>query len=134
MGDKRRGVVLTTIAILFALLGLSNFLKPFHLLDNEGFVFLGVRQIGLSNAILGPAFGAFLWMYALGIWRMKRYALPMAQFYALYVIVNLALFTIHARAAGQHGSVFEAVIYTTLGVGVSSGAAIVLNLRKSELS
>jgi hypothetical protein len=54
----------------------------------------GTKTSGLANAILAPAFGIFLLIYALGIWRRRRSAVPMAWIYAAYVPINLALFTI----------------------------------------
>jgi hypothetical protein len=74
--------VLTTCAVLFAILALSNFLKPFHLDWNAGFVFFGVKTQGIANTILGPIFGLVLTVYAIGIWRMRRWVLPIAYTYA----------------------------------------------------
>jgi hypothetical protein len=74
MMEASRGSVLTTFAVLFAILALSNFLKPFHLDPNAGFVFLGVKTHGTANEILGPAFGSLLVAYAFGIWRMRRWS------------------------------------------------------------
>jgi hypothetical protein len=56
MTESSRGPVLTTFAVLFAILAISNFLKPFHLDPNAGFVFFGMKTHGVANAILGPAF------------------------------------------------------------------------------
>src|ERR1700675_1127829 len=98
MKETSRGPVLTTFAVLFAILALSNCLKPFHLDPNIGFVFFGLKTHGIANAILGPAFGVLLVAYAIGIWRMRRWVLPIAYAYAVYVILNLLLYTI--RNAG----------------------------------
>jgi hypothetical protein len=89
-----------TFAVLFALLALSNISKPLSG-GRAGFVFLGTKTAGVTNAILGPAFGIFLLIYALGIWRQKRWAVPMAWAYAAYVLVNLALFIIKAPEGSQ---------------------------------
>lgn len=133
MADSSRGGVLTTCAVLFALLALSNFLKPFHLDPNAGFVFFGVKTHGMANAILGPAFGVLLVMYALGIWQMRRWTLPIAYAYAAYVIVNLSLFSIHnAGSPGQPSPVFM-IGYVVVAVGVSTGTAILLHRRRHEL-
>src|SRR5713101_8311606 len=93
MAEKSRGLLLTTFAVLFAILSLSNFSKPFHLDPNAGFVFFGVKTHGMANAILGPAFGLILVLYAIGIWRMRRWVLPIAYAYAAYVILNLLLYS-----------------------------------------
>src|SRR3954454_20407583 len=102
MARKSRGPVLTTFAVLFAILALSNFLKPFHLDRNAGFVFFGVKTHGVANTILAPVFGLVLTAYAIGIWRMRRWVLPIAYTYAAYVILNLLLYTIrNAEAHNQ---------------------------------
>ena len=61
MAEKSRGATLTIFALLFALLAISNFLKPFHLDPNAGFVFLGTKLTGTANAIMGPLFGIISW-------------------------------------------------------------------------
>jgi len=133
MMEASRGSVLTTFAVLFAILALSNFLKPFHLDPNAGFVFLGVKTHGIANAILGPAFGALLVAYAFGIWRMRRWVLPIAYAYAAYVILNLLLYTMrNARSAAQPSPVFM-LGYIAIAVGVSAGSAVLLHCRKREL-
>jgi hypothetical protein len=89
-----RGAVLTVFAVLFVVLAISNFSKPFHLDSRAGFVFFGVKTSGIANDILGPAFGVWLLVYAIGIWRMRRWALSVGYAYAAYVLTNLVLFTI----------------------------------------
>src|SRR6516165_4082957 len=93
MADSRRGPVLTTFAVLFSMLAISNFSKPFHLSSDVGFVFFGIKTHGVANAVLAPAFGLMLAVYAIGIWRMRRWVLPIAWGYAAYVIVNLSLYS-----------------------------------------
>ena len=78
MDTGRRGPLLTTFAILFALLAISNLLKPFQLEgDTTGFVFLGQSMTGFWNGVLGPLFGIYLAVYAWGIFRMRRFAMRM---------------------------------------------------------
>ena len=133
MAESRRGAVLSVFAILFGLLAISDLLKPAPFGGSgTGFVFLGTRLSGIPNAILGPLFGIFLLVYAAGIWRMRRYALPMAYAYAAYVVVNLVLFT--ARNPQPPGQMLFGLVYIAIGVGVSAGAAILLNRRKAQLS
>ena len=64
--ETRRGTVLTIFAALFALLALSDISKPLSG-GRAGLVFFGTKTTGLANAILAPAFGIFLLIYALGI-------------------------------------------------------------------
>ncbi len=57
MAGKSRGAALTIFALLFGLLAISNFSKPFSHDPGIGFVFMGVRLKGTANAIMGPLFG-----------------------------------------------------------------------------
>src|SRR5262245_48200465 len=134
MPTSSRGPFLTTCAILFGLLAVSNFLKPFELGATTGFVFFGARLKGTWNTILGPLFGVFLAIYAAGIWRMKRYAVGMAHAYALYVILNLVMFNMRSPEAAAQTPVWFGVIYSIIAVGISLGAAITLTRRKAELT
>ncbi len=99
MARKSRGVTLTIFAVLFAILAISNFLKPFHLDPSAGFVFLGTKLTGAANAIMGPLFGIILLVYAYGIWAMRKFALPIAYFFCPWVILNMILFTMKNRNA-----------------------------------
>jgi hypothetical protein len=93
----KRGGFLTTIAILLALVAIEDVLKPFgrqgpttavSLLPRiqPGIAVLGVRHTGSEAAILGPLVAAILVLYAIGIWRMNRYAVTVAWIYTVYVI------------------------------------------------
>jgi hypothetical protein len=126
-----RGPILTIFAILFALLALSNFLKPLSR-GQAGFVFFGTKTRGWANALLGPAFGLFLLEYAIGIWRQKRWAVPMAWAYAVYVLINLTLFTI--KTPQNWPAPIFAVLYVAIALGVSWGSALLLTQRKPQLT
>ena len=133
MTESSRGPVLTAFGVLFAILALSNFLKPFHLDPNVGFVFFGMKTHGVLNAILGPTFGALLIAYAIGIWRMSRWVLPIAYTYAVYVILNLLLFTIRNGGSREQSSAAFMIMYSAVAIGVSAGSAVLLHRRKHEL-
>jgi hypothetical protein len=133
MKEASRSPVLTTFAVLFAILALSNFLKPFHLDPNAGFVFFGMKTHGIANAILGPAFGALLVAYAIGIWRMRRWVLPIAYAYAVYVILNLLLYAIRNAGSGKQQSPVFMLVYIAVAIGVSAGSAVLLYRRRRQL-
>jgi hypothetical protein len=133
MEQANRGAVLTTFAILFAVLAISNFLKPLQLDAQTGFVFFGTRLTGTTNQIMGPLFGIFLAEYAAAIWNMRRYALWMGSRYAIYVVLNLIFFNVKYGAGGSGGLLFG-IVYIAIAVGVSSGAAYILFRRKAELT
>src|SRR5713226_10526786 len=101
MTDRRRGAILTVFAMGFALMAISNFSKPLSG-GRGGFVLLGTRLTGVPNMIFGPLFGAILGVYAYGIWTMRKFALPIAYFYAAYVILNLILYS--AKHHGELGT------------------------------
>jgi hypothetical protein len=134
MARTDRGPLLTVFALLFGVLAISNFMKPLAGKPGEvGFVFFGQRLAGTPNAIIGPLFGLYLLVYAVGIWRLRRYALPMGIAYAAYVIVNLTLFTVRDPEAFKNGALFG-VIYSLVAIGVSSGAAYLLAQRRATLT
>jgi hypothetical protein len=134
MNESSRGPVLTAFAIAFVVLAISNFMKPLRMSPDVGFVFFGVKTTGLANAILGPAFGVLQAVYAVGIWRMRRWALPIGYAYAAYVVVNLALYTIlHAGMPGQPPPAFM-LVYVVVAIGVSWGSAILLHRRRAHLA
>jgi len=133
MKTAPRGPLLTTCATLFALLAVSNLLKPFQLEGpTTGFVFLGERTSGAWNTLLGPLFGLYLAVYAYGIFRMKRLALPMAQAYAVYVLVNLVAWNVRQEHPFEIG-VLLGIAYFVVAVGVSAGTALILRSRANDL-
>jgi hypothetical protein len=134
MAGRQRGRALTVFAILFGILAVSNLLKPLQLGAETGFVLLGKRLSGSPNAIAGPLFGLYLLVYAAGIWRLRRYALPMAWLYAAYVVVNLVLFTVRSERPPGIGYVLFGLVYMAVAVGVSGGAAVLLARRSADLT
>jgi hypothetical protein len=94
--ERRRGAFLTTIAILLAVLALSNATKALQYWQDPkvlGIVIFGVRAESVaSNLILGPLMGAMIATYAYGLWHLKRWVIPLSIAYAFYVPVNLVLF------------------------------------------
>jgi hypothetical protein len=130
--QKPRGVLLTIFALLFVLLAISNFSKPFSHDPGIGFVCLGVRQSGTANAILGPLFGIGLLIFAYGIWTMRHYALPVAYIFLAWVCVNTILFRIKNPTA--QSSVAFTIFAAALGIGVPLATAIILSRRQAELT
>jgi hypothetical protein len=133
MAEKSRGLALTIFALLFVLLAISDFAKPLSHSPGVGFVYMGVRQSGTANAILGPLFGFLLLVYAYGIWSMRRYALPVAYIFTAWVIVNTVLYTIKNHAV-EHPSLLVAIVTTAIGIGVPLATAIILTRRQDDLT
>jgi hypothetical protein len=135
MSQAQRGRALSIFAVCFALLAVSNFLKPLQLGgDRTGFVFLGQRLSGVANDVLGPLFGIFLAIYAYGIWTMRRWAMPMGHAYATYVVLNLILYSFRGTFPDTVQFKVFMVAYAAVAIGISVGAAVLLTQRKAELT
>jgi len=134
MPKAGRDRALTVVAVLFAVLAVSNFLKPLQLGADTGFVFFGRRLTGTPNTIIGPLFGLYLLVYALGIWNMRRYALPMGAGYAAYVVLNLVLFNFRMPQPPGIGYKLFGLVYTIIAIGVSAGTVYLLSRRREALS
>jgi hypothetical protein len=130
MTDRR---LLNVCGVLFCMLAVSNFLKPFEFEAHTGFVFFGQRQHGTPNLILGPLAGLFLAIYGAGVLRRRAYALPMSRIYAAYVIVNLILFTVRMSDEALGKPLFG-IVYSIIAIGVSSGCAFLLARNRAALS
>jgi len=135
MPGKSGGAALTILALLIALMAISDFGKPFSHNPGVGFVLLGTRLSGAPNMIVAPIFGIILAVYVYGILAMRKFALPLGIFYAAYVIVNMPLFIAryHSTAVMQEHSWAYLVPYPFVAIGVSSGAAVLLYRRKADL-
>jgi len=131
--QSRRGVLLTIIAILFGILAISDIIKPLTENAQTGLVFFGVRQHGLADATLGPALGFVILLYAAGIWRLRRYAIYLGAGYAVYVIINLILFTrFNPPPATSNDRIFG-IVYMIVAIGMTVGTVLILRRRQAEL-
>jgi hypothetical protein len=136
MGQGKRGLALTICAIGFGVLAISDLAKPFSQSHDPqaGLVFFGTKLTGTADLIIAPLFAAFLAIYAIGIWRMKRYAMPMSHAYATYVFINLLLFVTKHHDPRDRGGLPLMAVYATVALGVSIGSAILLTRRREELN
>jgi hypothetical protein len=135
MANSRRSGALTILAILFAVLAVSDMLKPLHLEGaTTGLVFFGKRLSGTPDAILGPILGIILLIYAAGIWRMRRYALYLGYAYAIYVTVNLVLFSVRNPPPPSRNEMIFGIAYIIFALAFSWGTAVLLTRHKSELT
>jgi hypothetical protein len=133
--ENKRGVFLTVIAVLLAILAVSDFTKTLqHLRDPHlGLVVLGHRFTTVpANVTMGTLFGLMLAVYASGVWRMRRWVLPLSIAYAFYVPVNLVLFwSLHENG---HPSVGFILFYLAVSLTGSIGTAIYLSYHRERLS
>jgi hypothetical protein len=138
MSDRRiRGPFLTTMAALFGVLAVSDATKALQRsLDPAtlGLVVFGVRFDGLvANVVLGPVFGAILAAYAVGVWRMRRWVLPLSFAYAFYVPTNLVLFW-YRQIGPPVPSLTFIVGYLVVALGGSIGTALYLAMNRDRLA
>ena len=117
-------------------MAVSNFWKPIAQRmapeSNAGFVFLGTRLHGAANAVMGPLFGVILATYAYGAWTRRRWVVPLAVAYALYVIANLFLYMAQTPA-DQLPPMLGMIAYAAVAIGVSGGGAYYLWSRRETL-
>ena len=133
MEQGKRGLPLTLFAIAFGLLAIADLTKPLSKTPGVGLVFFGTKLNGTADLIIAPLFAAFLAIYAIGIWRMKRYALPMSHAYATYVFINLLVFDMKHHDYSDTWGLLFVVAYAAIALGISIGSAILLTLRREEL-
>lgn len=126
-------VLLRSFSLLFALMALSNALKPFAYADTTGFVLLGQRLSGTPNTVAALCFSGVLAAYAAGIWNERRYAVNIGIGYALYVIANLVMWNFR-KPEGSEAPLLFAIPYLVSAIGVSSGSALLLWKHRARLS
>ena len=135
MNQSKRGTVLTVLAVLLVLLALEDLLKPFRLEGpTTGLVFFGTRLTGTADTIIAPLFGLFLLYYASTIWRMSRAALYIAFGYAIYVTLNLTLYTLKYPPPTVRAEQIFGIVYSILAFALTWGTAILLWRRKADLT
>lgn len=135
MAESKRSGLLSLFAVLFLLAAIEDLLKPFRLEGpTTGLVFFGTRLSGLANAVIGPLVGIFLLIYAAGIWRMRPYAVYLAYGYAIYVAINLVLFTTTNPPPQSQGEIVFGIVYTILALVITWSSAIVLRRSMAQLS
>jgi hypothetical protein len=119
--------------ILFCLLAVSNCTKFIEASPHQGFMLFGMRQHGLPNLVWGWVFGIYLAIYGVGVLRRRAYALPMGIAYAIYVVLNLILFTIRMPEEAWARPIFG-LVYIIVAVGVSSGPVVLLRRNRAALA
>jgi uncharacterized membrane protein (DUF2068 family) len=118
---------------IYALLAVSNCTKPLEMQEEHGLVFFGARLHGTPNLVVAPLLGVYLAVYAYGLWKQKKLALPLGVAYALYVPLNMYLFTVRSPDLVEVNSLFG-ITYIAIALGVSWSAAFLVVTRRSELS
>ena len=135
--ERKRGPFLTVMAVLFAILALSNATKALqHLRDPKvlGMVIFGVRfETVTANLILGPLMGLVLAAYSYGVWKLKPWVVPLSMAYAFYVPVNLVLFWY--RQTGPEIPPLGSILgYLAVALTGSIGTALYLAYHRDKLT
>ena len=135
--DGKRDPVMTALTIAMGLMAASNLWKPmaqhFAPQSTAGFVFFGHRLHGAANAVVGPAFGVLLAAYAYGVGTRRRFVVPLAIAYAVYVPINLVLFTLNPPPGSELPLLFM-LLYALVAVGISGGGALYLYRNRARLA
>ena len=124
------------MTILFVILAISDFTKTLQHMRNPGLglVLLGHRlEAPGANIIAGNLFGIFLLIYAVGIFRMRAWVLPIAIVYAFWVPVNEVMFWF-LHGAGQHPTIRFIGFYLFISLGGAIGTALYLTYHRARLS
>lgn len=129
---QARGL-LRLFGVLFCVLAVSNLSKPFEMESNVGFVFFGKRLHGTPNLVIAPLFGLYLFVYGIGVLRLRRWALPMGIAYAVYVALNVGLFAVRMPEEALRNVAFG-VAYMVVAVGVSAASAWLLYRERAALT
>jgi hypothetical protein len=136
-GQRERGPFLTSMAVLFGLLTLSNCTKAWqHLQDPKslGIVIFGVRYEAFgANLALGWAMGLITAAYAYGLWRLRRWVIPLSIAWAFWVPVNLVLFW-HRQTDPDIPPVAGLLAYLAIALGGSIGTALYLAYHRERLA
>ncbi len=133
---RERGTILTTAAVLLAVLAVSNATKAWQFTQDPshlGIVIFGVRfESVMSNLILGPLMAAVLAAYAYGLWTLKPWVGPLSIAYAFYVPVNLVLFW-HRDLGPEIPPVAGLLAYLAVALTGSIGTALYLAYHREKL-
>jgi hypothetical protein len=137
LGGRDRGPFLTVMAVLFALLAVSNLTKALQHRNNPqvgGIVIFGVRFETLAaNLLLGGLMGLVLALYAYGLWKLKPWVAPLSIAYAFYVPVNLALFW-YFQTSPEIPPLGFMLGYLAIALTGSVGTALYLAYHRDKLA
>jgi hypothetical protein len=122
---------LRVFAALIAVRALTNLFKPFG--AGNAFVFFGQKLTSPAGMWLAALVGVLMLVYAWGAWSLRRWSLPMAVAYALFVALNIPLFVVF-NGMPERGFRVVGLLFLLIGVGVTSGAAYLLWAHRNELA
>ena len=125
---------MTLLSLLIGILAVTNFAKPVPVTSDTGFVLFGERLAGTASAVAGAIAGVILTVYAVGIWRLRKWALPLGWVYSGYVVANIVLFRLRYPMPDETGhQVFE-ILYPIIAISGAVGTALLLTRRRRDLA
>jgi hypothetical protein len=137
MAHQTRGPFLTTMALLFGLLTVSNLTKAAQYAGNPevgGIVIFGLRAESIAaNLVLGPLMALVVGAYAYGLWRLRPWVAPLSVVYAFYVPVNLVLFW-YRHTGPEIPALGFIILYLAIALGGSVGTALYLAYHREVLA
>jgi len=122
----KRGVILSLYAVLIVGLAVFDLIRP---LSAHHYMYFGWRPSAVQTAILVLAINSVNLIYALGIWQMRRWALPMGCVYAAAVVLNIVDFLLGRYALLSP----DLIVSMILAIALASGSVILLYRRKASL-
>ena len=72
--------------------------------------------------------------YAVGIWRLRRWALPFAWAYAAYVVANSVFFRLRYPMPSALGQRIFEVTYAVVAIATAVGTALLLTRGRDQLT
>ena len=136
MAREPRGGFLTTMAVLFGLLTVSNLTKALQYARDPavgGIVIFGVRAESIgANLFLGPLMAIVVGAYAYGIWKQRSWVAPLSIVYAFFVPLNLVLFW-YRNLGPEIPPLGFLLVYLTIALGGSIGTALYLAYHPHKL-
>lgn len=118
------------MALLIALRALTNVFKPIG--AGSGLVFFGNMLSSGATAIMAPALGIYMLIYAYGMYDRRQYALRMGIIYTIFVIFNVFLFPVFEPMPGGWGMGAYS-LFGIVAIGGAAFAAWLLWIQRDEL-
>jgi hypothetical protein len=117
MSPERRVLFRRALAVVFVLRALTNLGKPLG--TGTGLVFFGTLITGTPMLIVAPLLGAYMIVWAWGLWHATSWARPMGAAYVCLVLVNVLRFPMQQPLPpGVNLAMYAAYGAVALGVPV----------------
>ncbi len=130
MSDWKAGAT-KAIAVVIGLRALMNLGKPF---GAGSLVFFGKLLSGIPNLILAPSLGIYMLVLVYGMWRLRRFALPMSVAYTAFVVLNISLFPVFQTIPGGWSLGAYAFGFGLTGIAGAAAGTWLLYAQRARLT